>query len=73
MAKTNAEKAEKRSIQDWFDGVKAEFRKIIWPDQKSLVKQTCAVVAVSIVLGIMIAILDFLFQHGVEILTNISF
>ncbi len=73
MAKTNAEKAEKKSIQGWFDGVKAEFRKIIWPDQKSLAKQTCAVVAVSIVLGIMIAILDFLFQHGVEILTNISF
>ena len=73
MAKANAEKAEKGSIQSWFDGVKAEFRKIIWPDQKSLVKQTCAVVAVSIVLGIMIAILDFIFQHGVEILTNISF
>ena len=73
MAKANAEKAEKRSIQGWFDGVKSEFRKIIWPDQKSLAKQTCAVVAVSIVLGIMIAILDFLFQHGVEILTNISF
>ena len=72
MAK-KAEKTEKNRIQTWFDGIKAEFRKIIWPDQKSLVKQTGAVLAVSVVLGVMIAVLDFLFQHGVEILTNISF
>lgn len=73
MAKAKSEKAEKNSVQSWFDGLKAEFRKIIWPDQKSLVKQTGAVVAVSIVLGMMIAILDFIFQHGVDILVNISF
>ena len=66
-----ADKTE--SKKNWFDGLKAEFRKIIWPDQKSLAKQTCAVIAVSIVLGIMIAILDFLFQHGVDILVNIGF
>jgi len=71
MAKTD--KAEKSSKKSWFDGLKAEFKKIIWPDQKSLVKQTGAVVAVSIVLGIMIAIMDFIFQHGVDILVNISF
>ena len=55
------------------NGLKAEFKKIIWPDQKSLVKQTGAVVAVSIVLGVMIALLDFIFQYGVDILVNISF
>ncbi len=71
MAKTD--KAEKSSKKSWFDGLKAEFKKIIWPDQRSLVKQTGAVVAVSIVLGIMIAIMDFIFQHGVDILVNISF
>lgn len=68
-----AEKAEKSQKKSWFDGLKAEFRKIIWPDQKSLVKQTGAVVAVSIVLGMMIAILDFIFQYGVDILVNIHF
>ena len=46
---------------------------VFWPDQKSLVKQTGAVVAVSIVLGVMIALLDFIFQYGVDILVNISF
>ena len=68
-----AEKAEKSSKKSWFDGLNAEFKKIIWPDRKSLVKQTGAVVAVSIVLGVMIAVLDFIFQYGIDILVNISF
>lgn len=71
MAKT--EKAEKSLKKSWFDGLKAEFRKIIWPDQKSLVKQTGAVVAVSIVLGMIIALMDFIFLNGIDILVNISF
>ena len=68
-----AEKTENSSKKSWFDGLKAEFKKIIWPDCKSLTKQTGAVVAVSIVLGILIAIMDFIFQYGVDILVNISF
>ena len=71
MAKTD--KAEKSSVQSWFNGLKAEFKKIIWPNRESLVKQTGAVVAVSIVLGILIAVMDFIFQYGVDILVNISF
>lgn len=68
-----AEKTEKSLKKSWFDGLKAEFKKIIWPDRKSLVKETGAVVAVSIVLGMIIAILDFIFKYGVDILVNISF
>ena len=68
-----AEKTEKSLKKNWFDGLKAEFKKIIWPDRKSLVKETGAVVAVSIVLGMIIAILDFIFEYGVDILVNISF
>ena len=68
-----AEKTEKSLKKNWFDGLKAEFKKIIWPDRKSLVKETGAVVSVSIVLGMIIAILDFIFKYGVDILVNISF
>ena len=70
MAKDNAEKSSKKS---WFDGLKAEFKKIIWPERKSLVKQTSAVVAVSIALGMIIALMDFIFQYGIDILVNIGF
>ncbi|MDO4334069.1 MAG: preprotein translocase subunit SecE [Eubacteriales bacterium] len=53
----------------FFDGVKAEFKKIIWPDKDTLLKQSIAVVAVSIVLGVIIALADTLMQYGVNFLT----
>ena len=70
MAKQKAETPEKSSFEQWTDGLKAEFRKIVWPDQKTIIKQTGAVIGVSVVLGIMISILDFIFQHGVDFLVN---
>lgn len=61
---TNAtEKAPKKS---WFKGLKAEFKKIIWPDKDSLVKQSAAVVVITIVLGTVIAVLDTVIKYGVD-------
>ncbi|MCD8105962.1 MAG: preprotein translocase subunit SecE [Lachnospiraceae bacterium] len=74
MAKEENTKAEKNSkIRIWWNGLKSEFKKIIWPDRVTLAKQTGAVIAVSIVLGVIIAMLDFVFQYGVDLLVNISF
>ena len=50
----------------------AEFKKIIWPDKQTLVKETAAVVSVSVVLGAIIALVDFLAQHGIDILVNLG-
>lgn len=60
--------AEKESSRTrvWWEGVKSEFRKIIWPARDDLVKQTTAVTIVSVVLGIIIALLDYLMQHGLD-------
>ena len=44
-----AETEKKASKKSWFKGLKAEFRKIIWVDNKTLGKQTVAVVAISAV------------------------
>ena len=52
----------------FFDGVKAEFKKIIWPDRKTLATQTTAVVVVSIAVGILIAVLDYIIQFGLNFL-----
>ena len=41
MGETVKTKKQKKS---WFKGLKAEFKKIVWPDQKSLTKETAAVV-----------------------------
>ncbi len=58
-------KAPKKS---WMDGLKAEFKKIIWPDKKSLVKQTTAVVVITVILCAIIAILDAVIQLGMGFL-----
>ncbi len=61
--------SKKGNKTGFFDGVKAEFKKITWPDKTSLTKQTIAVVAISLVLGVIITILDFIVQYGVNFLT----
>jgi len=55
----------------WFAGLKAEFSKIIWPDKESLTRQTTAVVITSVVLGLIIALLDYVIQYGVDFLVNL--
>jgi preprotein translocase subunit SecE len=54
-----------------FAGLKAEFNKIIWPDKESLVRQTTAVVITSVVVGLIIALLDYVIQYGVDFLVNL--
>lgn len=51
------------------DGVKAEFKKISWPDRQSLLKQSIAVVSVSVALGLIITLFDTIIKYGINILT----
>lgn len=62
---------KKTQKTSWFKGMKAEFKKIIWPDQKSLTKQTIAVVSVSVALALIIKILDMLMTFGIDILVTL--
>ena len=55
----------------WFTGLKAEFRKIIWPTKESVAKETTAVVITLIILGLIIAMLDFIIQYGVNVLVGL--
>ncbi|MBR4059079.1 MAG: preprotein translocase subunit SecE [Lachnospiraceae bacterium] len=68
MSENAAKKTRKPSF---FKGVKAEFKKITWPDKTSLLKQTVAVISVSVVVGVVIAIMDFFIQYGVNILLSL--
>ena len=67
MAETN----EVQKVK-FFDGVKAEFKKISWPDRSSLGKQTAAVIIISVIVGALIAVLDMAFQYGFNFLTSIG-
>ena len=67
MSEITAEKKQKKS---WFKGLKAEFKKVIWPDKKTLTKQTVAVTVFSILLGLIISLVDALIQYGIDFIVK---
>jgi preprotein translocase subunit SecE len=64
MANTTTEKAPKKS---WFKGLKSEFKKIVWPDKEALLKQAVAVISVTVILGLVIYVLDYVIELGIGI------
>lgn len=54
----DAEKKRKAPKASWTKGLQAEFKKVIWPDKQTLVKQTVAVVLITAVLGVIISVID---------------
>ena len=60
-------KTEKAPKTSFFDGLKAEYKKIVWPDQKTVTKQTIAVVSVSVALGVIIAGLDIIIVEALKL------
>ena len=66
----NSSSEEKTSKPKFFDGVKAEFKKVTWPDRELLLKQSAAVVGILIVLGGIIAVLDMILQYAVDFLVK---
>lgn len=63
-------KSEKTQKKSWFKGLQAEFRKVIWPDKNALVRQTTAVVSVSVLLGVIITIIDAIMKYGIDLLVR---
>ena len=62
----NNEKAPRK--KSFIKTLKAEFKKIIWPDKETLTKQTIAVLISSVVLGAIIAVLDLIIKFGLNII-----
>ncbi len=61
-AKTATASKKKSRLQ----GLKAEFRRIIWPNKETITKETTAVVVSTVILGIIIALLDLLIKTGLD-------
>ena len=61
------ESAKSSKKKNWFAGLKAEFKKIIWPDKDTLTKETVVVVVSTVILGIVIAALDLIIKFGLNI------
>lgn len=54
--------------KSWFSGVKAEFKKVIWPERQTIVRNTTAVVLVSIFISIAVKVSDLLIQAVLDLL-----
>ena len=61
-----ADVQNKHTISDWWDDVKAEFDKIVWPTQQTIYRQTVATVVVSVITAFIIVFVDMLIQNGVD-------
>ena len=55
-------KNEQVKKKNWFQGMSAEFKKIIWPTKQEIAKNTVVVV----VMGLIIAGIDFVATMGVS-------
>jgi len=62
---SNTAKTQKTK-KSWFKGLKAEFKKVVWPDRPSIAKRTMVVIVVAAILGVIITIVDWFIQGGLE-------
>ena len=65
-------KVAQNKIAGFFTGVKAEFGKIIWPTKDDIIKQTTAVVIISVIVGALIAVFDYGFGYLINFITKIG-
>lgn len=54
---------ESKKSKDFFKGVKAEMKKVIWPTKKELISYTGVVVLVSIAVAIIVGVLDVIIHQ----------
>lgn len=67
----NADNAAKKTGSR-IQKLKAEFNRIIWPDKNTVVKETTAVVVVTVILGAIIALLDLIIKTGLDKILQIG-
>ena len=63
---------EKSSKPGFFKNLKSEFKRCTWPKKEDLAKQSLLVIAVSIILGVVIAGIDWGIQEGLILLGIVS-
>ncbi len=69
---SETETTEKTKKTGFFKNVKSEFKKCTWPKKEELAKQSALVIVVSVVLGVVIAGLDWAIRYGLQALNIVS-
>ena len=61
---------KKRDRGLWFREMKSEMKKVVWPDRKTVAKNTGTVLLCSLVIGACIWIFDFVASTAVDMILN---
>lgn len=64
MAEAIKESKKKSGFGKFFKEVKSEIKKIVWPAKQQVIKNTMIVIAAVVVIGLVIWVLDLIFQYG---------
>jgi preprotein translocase subunit SecE len=59
-----------KRLKSFFINMKAEVKRIVWPDRKRLIQNTATVLAICLIFGLLLFIIDFLLGKG---LTAVGF
>ncbi|MBR2782208.1 MAG: preprotein translocase subunit SecE [Oscillospiraceae bacterium] len=68
MAETNSKPSVIERIKRWFREMKSELKKVVWPNRKTMIKNTLVVLACVLAVGIFIWVFDAiagLFVNGI--------
>ena len=67
-----AEEAKKKKDRGlWFREMKSELKKVVWPNRKTVLKNTGTVLLCSLVIGACIWIFDFVAVSAVQMILNV--
>ena len=66
-----AEEAKKKSRGQWFREMKSELKKVVWPDRKTVLKNTGTVLLCSLVIGVFIWVFDYVAVSAVQMLISV--
>ena len=67
-----AEEAKKKKDRGlWFREMKSELKKVVWPNKKTVLKNTGTALLCSLVIGACIWIFDFAAMSAVDLILNL--
>ena len=67
-----AEEVKKRKDYGrWFREMKSELKKVVWPNKKTVIKNTGTVLACSLAIGACIWIFDFVAVSAVDLILHV--
>ena len=67
-----AEEAKKKDRGLWFREMKSELKKVVWPNKKTVAKNTGTVLLCSLAIGACIWLFDFVSVSAVQIILNLA-